>query len=121
VLHATDDDLSGQLSVCRESTHYTIADSHHDVTHDAGHLRLSRKSYLSVRELSLTRSNGLWYNTCLVPAGTESLAAKVTGTLRALGAHMLTGMLYPTFLAPHLLCIPRPCPSSGINFWATPV
>jgi hypothetical protein len=45
--------------VCRESTHYTIVDSRHDVAKDVGQLRLSSQSGLSARDLSLTRANSL--------------------------------------------------------------
>jgi hypothetical protein len=46
--------------VCRESTQYTIVDSHHDVASNVGHLRFSSPSSLSTRELPLIRANGLW-------------------------------------------------------------
>jgi hypothetical protein len=76
--------------VCRESPHYTVVDSHHDVATDVGHLRFSSKSGLSTLQLSLTRANGLWYIARIVP-GTESLDAPIAGTLGALAAHIHEG------------------------------
>jgi hypothetical protein len=73
--------------VCRELEHYNIVDSHHDVVQDVGHIHFSSKSGFSVRELSLTRANGLWYVARLVP-GTESLDPTLAGSLRALVSRM---------------------------------
>ena len=113
--------------VCRESEHYNIVDSHHDVVQDVGHIRFSSKSGFSVRELSLTRANGLWYVARLVP-GTSSLDPTLAGSLRALFARMpdtdapVVLPDAPTGPAPVLrVSNPRPCLSSDTNVWDTPV
>jgi hypothetical protein len=78
---------SSHLTTFAQSDHYNIVDFHQDVARDVGHIRFSSKSGFSVRELSLTRANSLWYIARLVP-GMESLDTTLATSLRALVAHM---------------------------------